>query len=289
MNTMKSVVVAVGLSMASCGAAIAADMTMYGKTPAPVTTTYDWTGLYFGGHIGGGWEQQTFNDPVGWSVLNAANSPFFATQFASGLGSPNVSSSSFLGGLQAGANYQIGRLVLGSEFDVSWTHFNNAFAGTFPKIPISAGSPVIGTESFTSSSHWIATATTRLGVARDNWLFYGKAGAAWTGTNNGVSMTQTLPLTPATTLAGTLSDTRVGWTVGTGIEWAFARNWTTKLEYDYADFGTKVENIPAAGTSSFGAFPPVPFAANLPVSISQSVSTVKWGVNYKFDPGFLFW
>jgi outer membrane immunogenic protein len=287
MNAMKSVVVAAGLSMASCGAVIAADMTMYGKAPAPVTTTYDWTGLYFGGHIGGGWEQQTFNDPAGWSVLNGANSPAIFPPFANGPGSSKVSSSSFLGGLQAGANYQIGMLVLGSEFDVSWTHLNNAFTGTLPKVPIDANAPIIGTESFTSSSHWIATATTRLGVARDNWLFYGKAGAAWTGTDNVVSLTETILGSPTTTLAGTLSDTRVGWTAGAGIEWAFAKNWTTKLEYDYADFGTKVENIPVAGTNS--VVPVTPIAANLPISISQSVSTVKWGVNYKFDPGFLFW
>jgi outer membrane immunogenic protein len=268
-------------------AALAADLPpapSYVKAPV-ATPVYNWTGFYFGGHIGGGWEQQTFNDPAGWTVLNAAN--FQTGLFASGPGPSKVSSNSFLGGLQAGANYQIGSLVLGSEFDVSWTHFNNAFTGTLPKIPIAANAPVIGNESFTSQSHWIATATTRLGVARDNWLFYGKAGAAWTGTNNAVSLTETFPGLTPTTLAGTLSDTRVGWTVGVGIEWAFARNWTTRLEYDYADFGTKLENIPVAGTNSF---PPVaPIAANLPITISQSVSTVKWGVNYKFDPGFPFW
>jgi len=39
-------------------------MTMYSKAPARVASTYDRTGLYFGGHIGGGCETQTFNDPV---------------------------------------------------------------------------------------------------------------------------------------------------------------------------------------------------------------------------------
>ena len=46
----------------------------------------------------------------------------------------------------------------------------------------------------------------------------------------------------------------------------------------------------AAGgtTGGFAAGGPFPFAANLPVSVSQSVSLLKWGANYKFDPGFLF-
>ena len=77
--------------------------------------------------------------------------------------------------------------------------------------------------------------------------------------------------------------------MGTGLEWAFARNWTTKLEYDYMNFGTKVENIAASGTSGgFLGAGNLAFAANLPVSVSQSVSMVKWGINYKLDPGFLF-
>jgi outer membrane immunogenic protein len=43
----------------------------------------------------------------------------------------------------------------------------------------------------------------------------------------------TAPGVGAAALAGSRSDTRVGWTVGVGVEWAFAGNWTTKVEYDY--------------------------------------------------------
>lgn len=274
---------AVAASALVCGgSAWAADMPMLYKAP-PAPAGYDWTGLYFGGHVGGGWENQTFNDPTGFVAMNTV-----LASFTSGPAGLQVSSSSFLGGLQAGANYQIGRLVLGSEFDVSWTSLNSSFNGGLVRTP-GALVGIAGTESFTSSSHWVATATTRLGVARDTWLFYGKAGAAWTRTSNSDSEAMTFAGVVPVTLAGSLSDTRVGWTVGTGIEWAFARNWTTKLEYDYIDFGTKVENIAASGTTGGFAGAPAPFAANLPVSVSQSVSMVKWGINYKFDPGFLFW
>ena len=35
------------------------------------------------------------------------------------------------------------------------------------------------------------------------------------------------------------SKTRAGWTVGGGVEWAFSQNWSTKIEYDFYDFGTR--------------------------------------------------
>jgi outer membrane immunogenic protein len=50
---------------------------------------------------------------------------------------------------------------------------------------------------------------------------------------------------PAITLpAGTFasatsgSTTRLGWTVGGGIEWAFDRNWSLAAEYRHSDFGS---------------------------------------------------
>jgi len=265
------------------GSAWAADMALH-KAP-PVPAGYDWTGLYFGGHIGGAWEDQTFDDSTGYVSMNALVA---VPPLTSGPAGSKVSSNSFLGGLQAGMNYQIGRLVLGTEFDVSWTSLNTAFSGGLVVSPIAIPG-IAGTESFSSATHVVATATTRLGVARDNWLFYGKAGAAWTRTSDSVSVVATAPGVANATLAGSITDTRVGWTVGTGVEWAFAKNWTTKLEYDYINFGTKVENIAATGTTGGFVGAPAPYAANLPVSVSQNISMVKWGINYKLDPGFLFW
>ena len=36
---------------------------------------------------------------------------------------------------------------------------------------------------------------------------------------------------------GSFSDTRVGWTVGGGLEWMFLPNWSAKVEYLYYDLG----------------------------------------------------
>lgn len=145
----------------------------------------------------------------------------------------------FLGGAQIGFNWQTGAFVFGIEADWSWT---NADGST--TIPA----------AITAEHNWYGTATARVGYAVDNWLWYVKGGAAW--------------LDADYTIGGlTFGDTRTGWTVGTGLEWALGPNWSAKLEYNYMDFGKDT-----IGTV-------------LPVEIDTQVHVVKAGVNYRFDWG----
>jgi outer membrane immunogenic protein len=281
---MKSFLLAAVLSVVGSGAVLAADLPMYNKAPAAAPAAYDWSGAYVGGHVGGEWGKASLVDPSSYNFFDLCCSNS-GNAFVGGPAALSGSNSSFLGGLQAGANYQIGRLVLGAEFDYSWTNKSTSSAsGSFAQ---NRGNTVFSsTETFGSSTHWIATATTRLGVARDTWLFYGKVGAAMTGGNyslsdSAISTNNGYTFGPA----GALSDRRTGWTVGTGIEWAFARNWTAKLEYDYMNFGTVAESIPFGGIDSNNHV----HTTNLAVNVSQQISEVKFGINYKLDPGFLFW
>jgi outer membrane immunogenic protein len=66
------------------------------------------------------------------------------------------------------------------------------------------------------------------------------------------------------------SETRVGWTLGAGVEWAVWDNWSVKLEYDYLDFGNRAVafNDPVLGPAT--------------INLSQRISEVKFGVNYRF-------
>jgi outer membrane immunogenic protein len=228
----------------------AADLPL--KAPAmAMPAGYDWSGVYVGGHIGGGWATNDVSDP-GLGFLGVL------------LGVPSVQStdsSGFLGGLQAGWNYQIGRFVIGTEADFSWSDINgNSSAG------ILGGA---GTRALTANTDWSGTSTVRLGVAHDHWLFYSKAGAAWAHTD----YTDVWSAAGTNLFTGTASKTAVGWTVGTGVEWAFWNNWSAKLEYDYLDFGSKTialnGNIPGASFSLVN---------------EQTISEVKFGMNYRFMP-----
>lgn len=309
--------------LASTGAH-AADLGVYSKAPTP--SGYDWSGFYVGGHVGGAFQSTDFNDPtsaqvagstnvvLGLGGLGTAQSLGFANIY-NNLPGQKLNDSSFLGGFQAGANYQIGHFVIGGEFDMSWTDLKNSTTGNVPLngfvapqfVAIAAnsvGNNFSDTETFRTKTDWIATSTARLGYARDTWLFYGKLGAAFeensytithtgavSGRNLGLGAVGFLPASGfGTAFNSTGSDIRVGWTIGAGIEWAFAGNWTAKLEYDFMDFGTKVENL--NGTSMVIAALPAGFPTSSPnsasPSLNQQVSEVKFGVNYKFGQGFPF-
>ena len=65
-------------------------------------------------------------------------------------------------------------------------------------------------------------------------------------------------------------ETMFGWTVGGGVEWAYAANWTAKVEYGYFDFGT----LDTTGSSSF--------TERERQSIDVTAQTVKLGLNYRW-------
>ncbi len=70
---------------------------------------------------------------------------------------------------------------------------------------------------------------------------------------------------------GSASQSQVhsGWTVGAGVEYMFAPNWSAKAEYQYYDFGDSRFLAPAAL---------VPFG-----SFNNDIHTLKLGVNYRFN------
>ena len=96
-------------------------------------------------------------------------------------------------------------------------------------------------------------------------LFYVKGGAAWTQERADDSFT----------IAGIAADPssstiRTGWTVGTGLEWAFARHWSATVEYNYYDFGSSALRLTAPNTSvTFDSF-------------KDTIHAVTVGVNYRF-------
>jgi outer membrane immunogenic protein len=216
-----------GVSIGS-GIASAADIQrpVYKAPPAGVLpVTYDWTGFYIGGHVGYGWADKSWRDGFGL---------FGISQEANG----------FLGGAQAGFNYQIGQFVLGVEGDWSWSGMK--------------GSTNTVASNFTTDVNWTATMTGRAGIAFDRWLVYGKGGAAWARDRYSTNF-YSVP-------GAEVRDTRLGWTAGAGLEYAFAPQWTAKLEYNYMDFGTER----------------VSFAPGTFTDIEQKVHAVKFGINYKF-------
>ncbi len=183
----------------------AADLPMP-PAPSPVAPipyapkAYDWTGIYVGVHVGGGYSDSSWTDPI------------------TGLGDGTFNNYGFLGGAQVGGNVQFNRLVLGLEGDFSWTSLKASSADS------------IG-EAISTSVPWTSTVTGRVGAAFDRLLVYGKGGLA-------LAQDQST-LTDLGGNLATDTFLRTGWTAGAGLEYALDDNWSAKIEYDYLSFGSQ--------------------------------------------------
>lgn len=162
---------------------------------------------------------------------------------------------SWLAGVQVGCNYQFnGGWVIGLQGDYDFAD------GT-------GSSPHATAPTLTDQSHisGLGSVTGRVGYAWDRFLGYVKGGGAWERN----SYLQYFPALGTT--FSTSEATRDGWTVGVGGEYAITQNLTAFIEYDYYDFG----NDTLTFATVLGTFPHV--------SIRETQSVVKAGLNWKFD------
>ena len=209
-------------------AAGAADWTMPVKGPRAVA--WNWSGFYLGGHAGYGWGRDPFSDPFGDIVLTGINS------------------SGFVGGFQAGANWQSGGWVGGLEVDISGTSIKGSTSGT-------SGSD---TATMTDKFAMLGSARARFGYAVwPNLLLYGTGGLAWTRFEQSQNQTDFGNTTPSW---------RFGWVAGVGAETRIgATNWLARVEYLHYDFGN-------SGFDSFARF----------TSGNLTSDVVRAGLSYKF-------
>jgi outer membrane immunogenic protein len=262
------ILASVAVTAIMAGSAFAADMPL--KAPAPVLA-YDWSGMYIGGVLGGGWGTSDSSIPTLGIIGILAGFPVTQTTTGSG----------FIGGIEGGDRYQFGKLVIGWEADMTWGGVNGTSTTNFGPSFIPPGVFSL-TRTMTADNNWTGTAVSTVGIAHNNWLIYGKAGVAWAHTNYTDNLTANiigLGAVPAVTATG--SDNRVGWTVGTGIEWALWNNWSVKAEYDYLDFGTRTVTMNGAVA---------PSVINLPVSYGVSdtnhINQFKAGLNWHIAPNY---
>jgi outer membrane immunogenic protein len=231
--------------------ASAADLApAYTKAPVAVEV-WNWTGFYIGGHIGAGWgTTESSLDSV--AAAGAAATPV-------GLALTQNSPSGFLGGGQIGYNFQSGWAVFGVQADI---------AG----LDVKGTTPCLVVLSCTSDTNWLATVSGRVGaVVADKTLVYVKGGAAWLNSTNSFTAPAALG---AGALTGSSDSTSVGWLLGFGAEYAFTRNWSAFIEYDYMDFEKK--NVAFNYTGLLLG------ASTANTTIQNKLSIAKVGVNYKF-------
>ena len=128
-----------------------------------------------------------------------------------------------------------------------------------------------------TSLNWLGTTRARVGfvVTPDNRLMiYATGGVAYGGGSSNFSV---FDRRPALFWSGSPSSTRVGWTIGGGVEYAFTNNWTIKGEYLYADLGSS--NFTTVGNAAANTFFPGVYATAKSATTPRSSAR---RVNYKF-------
>jgi outer membrane immunogenic protein len=236
---------AVGL-IAMATSAAAADLAARPYTKAPpmlVPAVYDWTGGYVGIEGGFGWGHSDQTDPGIAAPPPPPPPP-----------PPGDGHYSVRGGLVGGTlgyNWQAGPWVFGLEGDYSWSDIkgHSDVCGPATATPHPCGTKLESFGTFRGRVGYAAGAT-------GNVLLYATGGLA-VGDVHGWDN-----LTPASG-----SEFRAGWTVGAGIEGAFAPNWSAKLEYLYVDLGK---------AHLFDIVPTVP------ETVSFNTNIVRAGINYRF-------
>jgi outer membrane immunogenic protein len=221
-------------------AASAADLPV--KAPAAIAAVpqFSWTGCFAGVHAGG------------------------ALSYDKIRSSGDFSSAGFIGGGQAGCDYQFASAwVVGVEGRAAWSSLTSNTPGLGRDAGLSFPT------SFTVSNDFLASATARAGYGfAAGWLVYARGGVAWTREKADIVFTSPVLGFAVDPRATT---TQTGWTAGAGLEWAFAPHWSTNLEYDYYDFGAN----DFALTDTINR---VTFIGTL----KDRVHTVTVGLNYRF-------
>lgn len=143
-------------------------------------------------------------------------------------------------GLTLGYNFQTGIWLWGVEGDADWSGMK--------------GDATCALGTCETKNDWLATVRGRLGYAGWNGLLpYITAGGAGGDIK-------------ASDSAGSDSKTKIGWTVGAGLEYALWTNWSVKAEYLYVDLGSFT-----CSTCSIGG-----------TDVSFKSSLVRAGLNYRF-------
>jgi outer membrane immunogenic protein len=198
----------------------------YTKAPPPMMAAlYDWSGFYLGVNGGGGWSRKC------WDRTSTAGVPVVP---AVPEGCHDATGG--VAGGQIGYRWQAGSWVFGLEAQGDWADLKGSNTSLIvpPVLFTLQGLPIVVPPLKNQSRiDGIGLFTGQVGFAWDRALLYVKGGAA-------VTADRYRGFDSVTGIAqDSASETRWGGVVGTGVELAFAPNWSVAFEYDHLFMGTR--------------------------------------------------
>lgn len=227
------------------GAVRAADLPakIYTKAPVLAASVYNWSGLYIGLDGGGASSRECL------TVYSVAGAPVFPNSE----GCHNATGGLFGG--QIGYRWQATNWVFGVEAQGDWADLKGSNPSLTALIPYTNQTKINAIGLFTG----------QVGYAWNNLLWYVKGGAAVTDNQYNSYFTA------SNIIFNQANETRWGGTVGTGIEYGFAPNWSVGVEYDHLFMG-----------DNSVTFPPSAIAVTRSDNIRENVDMGTVRLNYRF-------
>jgi outer membrane immunogenic protein len=269
-----------GLLCAAFAPAMAADLPSY-KDPLPpppalAAAPANFTGFYLGGFAGGtsGSAAQSYSVDSTWISANLPPLiPYLANAGSQGLGLRGADL-----GVEAGYGWKVApNTIVGVYGDIGWSNLSGSrqTTGVFPIIPI----PYQIDQKL--SSDWRGSLRVKAGFTPvDNLMIYGTGGLAFGHFNYSVGFWDSLvpPFLPGNEFnSATFNAMRWGWTLGGGLEWAFAQNWSVGGEYRY----TQYQSI--SGVSELQLQQPVSTAFISHSARAIGLNSLRVGIGYHFN------
>lgn len=176
----------------------------------PEAPAYDeatiWGGAYIGGQIGYNWAKSKLSTGFLHDDLKA-------------------SPSGFIGGVYAGYNWEFSNAYLfGIEGDVNYADLSKTTNTIISAVNV----------EYTPRVEFEGAVRARFGVNYDRWLPYIAGGVSFARVKDFVAVTNATSRNSVEQ-----SDTRVGFTIGAGVDYALTNNLILRAEYRYADYGKK--------------------------------------------------
>jgi len=251
---MRKLLLASAAIFVAVSTASAADLRpMYTKAPPPPVPTCIWCGFYIGGNVGGKWASAD-------DTLSAGGT---SVTFNSG------TSSSVVGGGQIGYNWQApgSMWVFGVEGDFDGQNFHRDLTVA------TAIGPFVPGDTFSVKSDWQASLRGRIGYAAwDRALLYVTGGVAFTDVKGTVGLVG----------IGTFTDdqTRVGGTIGAGLEYMVWNNVSIGIEGRWSFYGH--DNFNTAGTFALGGVCTVGAPCAVSNNVNLNTAEVTGRLNFHF-------
>jgi outer membrane immunogenic protein len=215
------------------------------KAPIPYAS---WTGGYIGANIGVARMDATCaNTDAGYGYYGACSSYY-------GAGGATASDTSFIGGVQAGYDWQMRSLVLGVVADWDWTNLSHT----------TSGSDVGYYGPFKASTDWLASARGRAGLVVEDTMVYVTGGVA-VG-----SISASSGYDYGATIYSSIHQDKVGWVAGGGLEHKFGQHWSAFAEALYYDLGNTTGSLSVVSSEPYQS------------EFNFSFVTARAGVNFRW-------